>query len=118
MKLDLEKNGLEAFGFKDWQAPLIYKLLTEITEENPMKTRDAHEYIKSLGFKRSRASVIFFLQAMEGDGLLLSREETGKGGYHALYWGCKSLPLFLADIRADVTQKILEYGHSVLGLNL
>lgn len=113
MKLDLEKDGLEAFGFKDWQSSLVYKLLTEIDENEPMKTRDAHEYIKSLGFNRSRASVIFFLQAMEGDGLLLSREETGKGGYHTLYWGCKPIMDFLTDIRMRVDEKIMEYADTL-----
>jgi len=106
MKLDLEEDGLEAFGFKDWQAPLIEKLLTEDIE---MKTAEAHEYVRSLGFNRSRASVIFFLQDMEGEGLLLSKEESGKGGMHSVYWSCKSIPDFLAGLQLKLRDKIVEY---------
>ena len=109
MKIDLDKSGLEAFGFKDWQSPLIYKLLTEVYEDEPMKTRDAHEYVRSLGFDRSRASVIFFLQDMEGEGLLLSKEEPGKGGMHSVYWGDKTISDFLADIQLKLRDKIVEY---------
>jgi len=83
MKINLDEDGLGMF-FKKWQVPLITRLLTT---EDELKTAEAHEYVKNHGFDISRASVIFFLQDMEGEGLLLSREESGKGGMHSIYWG-------------------------------
>jgi len=108
MNIKLEKDGLEMF-FKKWQKPLIYKLLSENVE---MKSGEAHEYVLSEGFKISRASVIFFLQDMEGEGLLLSREESGKGGMHAVYWGAKNVPEFLTEVRLRLDDKIMEYSET------
>jgi len=109
MKVDLTKTGLEMF-FKPWQKPLIEKLLTENVE---MKSGESHEYVQSCGFPISRASVIFFLQDMEGEGLLLSREEYGKGGKHGVYWGAKNIPEFLTEIRLRLDDKIMEYSETL-----
>lgn len=112
MKVDLDENGLSMF-FKKWQEPLIYKLLTEDVE---MKTAEAHEYVSeclSEDESISRASIIFFLQDMEGEGLLLSREEPGKGGMHAVYWGDKSIMDFLTDVRLKLDDKIMEYSETL-----
>jgi len=128
MKIDLEKTGLEMF-FKDWQVPIAQRLLTECTtSESALKTSELTDYIQSLlneedkdkpkEEKRtiSRASVIFFLQDGEEAGLFNSREETGKGGKHRLYWGATDMPTFLVDIRSEFTDKVLELGRE-LGLS-
>lgn len=109
MKINLDENGLDMF-FKPWQKPLIDKLLSENVE---MKSGEAHEYVLSEGFKISRASVIFFLQDMEGEGLLLSREESGKGGMHAVYWGAKNIPELLTEIKLKLDDKIMEYSETL-----
>jgi len=112
MKLDLEEEGLKAFGFKDWQEPLIHKLLTSDIE---MKTGEAHEYVLGKGFKISRASVINFLFDQKEEGTLASREEYGKGGSHFIYRRAKNLPQFIVDVRVQFADKMLEAAE-MLGL--
>jgi hypothetical protein len=111
MKVDLDKDGLEMF-FKPWQVPLISALLKEDVE---MKTAKAHEYVRSKGFDISRASVIFFLRDMEGEGLLLSREESGKGGMHSIYWGTMSLAAFYNHTQMKVDEKVGDALRSLQG---
>lgn len=102
MKINLDENGLDMF-FKKWKKLLIKKFLTSGVE---MKTAEAHKYISERlpeDESISRASVIFFLQDMEEEGLLLSREESGKGGMHRVYWGTMRLAQFynVMHMRAD-----------------
>ena len=112
MKINLDENGLDMF-FKEWQVPLIEKLLTSDVE---MKTAEAWEYANerlSEDESISRASVIFFLQDMEGEGLLLSREESGKGGMHSIYWGTMRLAEFYNRTQMRVDEKV---GDALRGL--
>ena len=49
---------------------------------------DAWQHLISLADEtvhRSRASVIFFLQAMTKDGFLIDNKNTGKGGEHSVW---------------------------------
>ena len=66
----------------------------------------------------SRASIIFFLNAMCDEGVLDYREETGKGGYHRVYSPkmdeeefkrhvVKTVISKLSEIWPDVTRKAL-----------
>jgi len=102
MKVDLDKDELDMF-FKPWHIPLIKKLFTEDVE---MKTGEAHEYVLGEGLKISRASVIFFLRDMEKEGLLLSREESGKGGMHRVYWGTMRLAQFYNVMHMRIDEKV------------
>jgi len=114
MKVDLEESGLEMF-FKDWQVPLIQKLLTSEVE---MKTAEAWEYVNEHlpeDESISRASVINFLYAQKEEGTLVSREEYGKGGSHFIYRRAKNLPQFIVDVRVQFADKMFEVAE-LLGL--
>lgn len=93
-QLDLSQDGLGMF-FKDWQIPLVEIINgPRFTETNPLRSRDAWLNTNKLlpeGQSISRASVIFFLQDLEDMGWLSSRKQSGRGGYHDVYW--KRFPL-------------------------
>jgi len=114
MKVNLEESELGMF-FKPWQKPLIKKLLTSEVE---MKTAEAWEYVNEHlpeDESISRASVIIFLQNQEAEGILVSREESGKGGMHGVYRRAKNLPQFIVDVRVQFADKMLE-ATELLGL--
>lgn len=62
---------------------MAIEILLDLKE--PAKTRLIWEGLKDNGFTISRASVIFFLEDLEREGLAIKIEKTGKGGYHKLY---------------------------------
>ncbi len=88
MKLDTDKNGLEAI-FRKWQVPLV----EEFFSGNPMTSGAAYRFLEEKGIKTgqemrktvSRASVIGSLNGMIDAGLLEYTEDTGKGGHHKVY---------------------------------
>jgi len=112
VNVNLSETGLKIF-FKDWQVPIVEKLLFEATDENKaLKTSELTEYVNSLLAEKdetiSRASVIIMLQRLAEEGLLNVRKEPGKGGYHALYWRAKTLHQFLKDANVLFTEKSLD----------
>lgn len=80
--LDTDKQGFELVFRIPWRAAIMEHLITSDEEMNSGK---AHEFIVSNGFKKSRASVIFFLQDMKEEGWLSSYPRSGKGGMHDVY---------------------------------
>ena len=79
MKIDLDKDRFESF-LEPWQVPLFIKVLS--TDE-PIRTSAAHSFLSRQDnsiYHVSRASVIFFLQDLEEEGILESEEVIGKGG--------------------------------------
>ena len=105
-KLNLEREGWGIL-FKDWQIPLI-ELLRGDTHDvvNPLRSREAWLYINELGHKKSRASVIFFLQDLAEAGWLNVGKRTGKGGHHEVY--CKVAPFdqFLGNLAVEIVDKL------------
>lgn len=98
-KIDISQTGLRVFFTQDWHIPLV-KLIESgrFTETNPLRSRDAFiNTNKALpeGKSISRASVIFFLQDLEEAGWLASRKQSGRGGYHDVYWKKVSLEEFI-----------------------
>ena len=98
-KIDIKRTGLGVFFHQDWQIPLV-KLIegTQFTETNPLRSRDAWINTNKMlpdGESISRASVIFFLQDMEEAGWLASRKQSGRGGYHDVYWKVCGLNEFI-----------------------
>ncbi len=94
-RIDIKQTGLRVFFTQDWHIPLV-KLIEghQFTERNPLRSRDAWINTNKMlpdGKSISRASVIFFLQDMEEAGWLASRKQSGRGGYHDVYW--KRFPL-------------------------
>jgi len=60
-----------------------------------VKSYDAWQHLISLvddSIHRSRASVIFFLQAMTRDGFLVDNERPGQGGYHSVWTPSPDVP--------------------------
>ena len=79
-------------AYKEWQTPIVELLLSEkISEDNPLRAREAWYHTLSTGSQISRASVILFLQALQRDGFLNKRSQPARGGYHDVYWATQSL---------------------------
>ena len=105
-KLNLEREGWGIL-FKDWQIPLV-ELLNGDTHDvvNPLRSREAWHYINELGHKKSRASVIFFLQNLAEAGWLNVGKRTGKGGHHEVYHKAAPFDQFLDDLYFELTEML------------
>ena len=105
-KLNLDREGWGIL-FKDWQIPLI-ELLGGDTHDvvNPLRSREAWLYINNLGYKKSRASVIFFLQDLAEKGWLNVGTRTGKGGHHEVYHKAAPFDQFLDSLSFEVADKL------------
>ncbi|MGD2200176.1 MAG: BlaI/MecI/CopY family transcriptional regulator [Candidatus Bathyarchaeota archaeon] len=86
MKFDSNKEGLHTL-FKPYQA-LLLEWIWDLnkSERKGVTSGDAHKYIQTTPESKSRASVIFFLNELVEEGILRYEEETGKGGYHRVYY--------------------------------
>jgi hypothetical protein len=83
LTLDLSKSGFDMF-FKPY-----HKIVFDVLWENPegLNSRMVWELVNSrLTGSISRASIINFLSDVAELGLLEYREESGKGGFHRIYW--------------------------------
>ena len=105
-KLNLDRKGWGIL-FKNWQIPLI-ELLNGDTHDvvNPLRSREAWLYINELGHKKSRASVIFFLQDLAEAGWLNVGTRTGKGGHHEVYRKAAPFDQFLDSLSFEVADKL------------
>lgn len=108
MKFDTSKKGLQTL-FKPYQAALlehIWKL------NNPgrvgITSGQAHEFLKDHPDSKSRASVIFFLDDMVEEGVLDYEQESGKGGYHRVYYQKMSREQFAQHVVETITDKLHE----------
>jgi hypothetical protein len=78
--------------FREWHRPIVEWLLSDkCTEANPLRARDAYLHTTSKGNDIKRASVIFFLQYLADNDIINSRQQTGRGGYHGVYWAGDAL---------------------------
>ncbi len=86
MKFDTEQEGLLTL-FKPYQAILL-EHIWELNESERVGINSgvAHKYLLGKPEKKSRASVIFFLNDLVDDGILEYEERTGKGGHHRVYY--------------------------------
>ena len=86
MKLDTTKSGLDSL-FKPYQGLLLEHIwgLNE-KKEVAVGSGKAWLWLCSTPEKKSRASVIFFLNDMVDEGVLGFHDRTGKGGHHRLYY--------------------------------
>ena len=99
-KIDIKRTGLGMLFHQDWKIPLVEIIESgRFTETNPLRSRDAFINVNKIlaegGKSISRASVIFFLQDLEEAGWLASRKQSGRGGYHDVYWKKVSLNEFI-----------------------
>ena len=78
--------------FKDWQKPIIELILSDkVTESNPIRALDALYHTRGKGHEIKRSSVVLFLQGLAEEGLLNRRLQSGRGGYHGVYWDADAL---------------------------
>jgi predicted transcriptional regulator len=108
MKFDVSEKGLLTL-FKPYQAELmehIWKI------NNPgrvgITSGQAYNYLQDKPDSKSRASVIFFLNDMVEEGVLDYEEESGKGGYHRVYYPKMNREQFAKYIVKKVTDKLKE----------
>ena len=83
--------------FREWHRPIVEWLLSDkCTEANPLRARDAYFHTASKGHDIKRSSVIFFLQYLADENIINSRQQTGRGGYHGVYWKAPELEAYWA----------------------
>ena len=107
MKIDVNESGL-ATVFKPYQRYLLEYLWENVTEADPVGSGKAHEYIQTTEDKKSRASVIFFLNDMVDEGVLGWHDRTGKGGHHRLYYPLMNEKQFWKHVAHKVYAKVVE----------
>jgi len=108
MKFDTSESGLHTL-FKPYQAAL----LVHIWElNNPgrvgVSSGQAHEFLKDHPDRKSRTSVIFFLNDMVEEGVLDYEERSGKGGFHRVYYPRMDRDQFAKYVVEAVTDKLGE----------
>jgi Fe2+ or Zn2+ uptake regulation protein len=106
IEYDTSQTGLEAV-LRDWQV----KLLKVVWASNQgLKSSQAHEKVKAaLGSESiSRASVINFLESMREAGVLRGVEETGKGGYHWVYYAAMDEAEFKRFVSSRLIESLME----------
>ena len=117
MKFDTSKEGLHTL-MKPYKAALM-AYIWEINEEERkgIISREAHEYLQNTGddeLKKSRASVIFFLDDMVEEGVLEYETETGKGGHHRIYFPAMKPKEFELYVTKAIMDKLKEVFASSL----
>jgi len=108
MKFDTSEKGLLTL-FKPYQAALL-EYIWELN--NPSRTGitsgQAYEFLKDHPDRKSRASVIFFLNDMVDEGVLSYKERTGKGGYHRVYYPKMDRERFAQHVAKTINDKLKE----------
>jgi hypothetical protein len=78
--------------FREWHRPIVEHLLSDkCTEQNPIRAREAYFLTANQGHDIKRSSVIFFLQYLNKEGFIHRREQSGRGGYHGVFWKAPGL---------------------------
>ncbi len=112
MKFDTKKEGLETL-FKPYQVLLLEHIWDlNGNDRTGMNSGQAHKYLQDTPEKKSRASVIFFLNDMVDDGILDYEEKTGKGGYHRVYYPSMNREEFADHITNLITKKLKTIFHN------
>jgi hypothetical protein len=106
MKFDTTKEGLYTL-FKPYQVMLLEHIwdLNE-NERVGVNSSRAHEYLLTTSEKKSRASVIFFLNDLVDEGILDYEERTGKGGHHRVYYPKMNRDEYAAYVTECITKKL------------
>ncbi len=100
--------------FKPYQCYLLEHIWKNVDKENPIGSRKAHEFNQTTDDKKSRASVIFFLNDMVEEGILGWHDRTGKGGHHKLYYPLMNHLQFWAHVTKHATAKLVEASHKTI----
>ena len=108
MEFDTEKEGLHTL-FKPYQA-LLLEWIWGLNEEEKVgvNSNQAHKHLGNSPEKKSRASVIFFLNDMVDEEILTYEEKSGKGGYHRVYYPAMNRKEFEAHVKETIKAKLEE----------
>jgi predicted transcriptional regulator len=108
MKFNTSGEGLITL-FKPYQAALM-EHIWELNNPDRVgiTSGQAHKYLQKHPDSKSRASVIFFLDDMVEEGVLSYEEETGKGGYHRVYYPEMNRKQFAKYVVETITRKLAE----------
>ena len=116
LTIDSGRKGLEAI-FRPYQARLLERLW-ELNKGNGervgVNSGSAHKWLLDKPEKKSRASVIFFLNDMVAAGILDFKERTGKGGYHRIYYPTMTETEFWIWFKSKVKQTLIEASHGLI----
>jgi predicted transcriptional regulator len=108
MKFDMSEKGLLTL-FKPYQAALMEHIWEQ---NNPERTGitsgQGYEFLQGHPDSKSRAMVIFFLNEMVEEGVLEYEEESGKGGYHRVYYPKMNREQFARYVVETITDKLNE----------
>jgi predicted transcriptional regulator len=106
MKFDTRQEGLRTL-FKPYQI-LIMEHLWDLNGQSRigLNTGQAWKYLQDKPEKKSRASVIIFLNMMVDEGILDYEEKTGKGGYHRVYYPKMDRLEFVEHVSELLNQKV------------
>lgn len=111
MKFDTSKEGLHTL-YKPYQVSLL-EYLWELNRDERVgiNSSQAHTYLQQMEddeMRKSRASVIFFLNDMVDEGVLSYEERTGKGGHHRVYYPKMDREGFAEYVTKVISEKLEE----------
>ena len=114
MKFDSSEKGLLTL-FKPYQAALLEHIwdLNGGGVRVGINSRQAHKFLQDHPDKKSRASVIFFMNDMVEEGILTYDEKSGKGGYHKIYYPKMNKEQFAHHVVKTITRKLGEVFPSI-----
>jgi len=106
MKFDTKQEGLETL-FKPYQA-LLLEWIWELNENQRkgVNSGQAHRYLLGTNERKSRASVIFFLNDLVEEEILTYEERTGKGGHHRVYFPNMNRDEYSAYVVGSINEKL------------
>ena len=108
MKFDTSKEGLLTL-FKPYQAALL-EYIWEVNKRDrvPLTSGQIYNWLLDHPDSKSRASVIFFLDAMANEGVLDFEDRTGKGGHFRAYYPKMNREQFAHYMVGMITSKLRE----------
>jgi predicted transcriptional regulator len=108
MIFDTSKEDLLTL-FKPYQAALMeYIWEMNESERTGITSGQLYEWLQDHPDKKSRASVIFFMNDMVDEGIMEYEEESGKGGYHRIYYPKMNREQFGQYVVDTFTKKLKE----------
>ena len=111
MKFNTSEHGLLSL-FKPYQAALLEHIWgLNSYSRTGLTSSQAYTFLWQMGdseLRKSRASVIFSLNDMVDEGSLEYEEESGKGGYHRVYYPKMDREGFSVNITELINNKLKE----------
>jgi len=117
MIFDTSKKRLLTL-FKPYMAALL-EHIWELNEDDRVgiTSGEAYKFLQDHPDSKSRTSVIIFLNDMVEEGLLSYEEESGKGGYHKVYYPKMNKEQFAQHVVETITKKLGETFPSIQAID-